>query len=396
MKNKLIDSRRNFIKSGIVLTSGLPFIQACGLLTSREESGVDSTQNYIIFSQRGRYGGWPANHGIWNWGDEILISFQDCEHSGEWRNRHSVVPDCERYTIFARSLVGGRSWRIERPAIKYTTDETGGPVTTDDLMLCPGSIDFSHPDFCAQFTLSGTRARNPSWWSYSLDRGHHWIGPYSIDPMGFTGVNARTDYHVLLSSEMMVFLTVTKGNGDEGRVVCAKLSDGGAKWELLGCLGDEPAGWEIMPASAQRKNGDWVVIVRVMEPLTGENSKRFCLKQYVSSDGGKSWRCDGPITPYTTGPGGNPSALVAMKNGNWCVSYGMRDEPFGMCCMFSHDEGRSWLDEKILRTDAACWDIGYPCMVENARGELVVGYYYNTRPDEERFIAATIFTEDDF
>ena len=23
-----------------------------------------------IYSHKGRFGGWPANHGIWSWGDE--------------------------------------------------------------------------------------------------------------------------------------------------------------------------------------------------------------------------------------------------------------------------------------------------------------------------------------
>jgi len=384
----------------VLLIAVLVFCTLLVILLQREQPSQSQTlkiepmvQHYTAFYEPTRYGGWPANHGIWNWGDEILISFQDCEHTGKWENKHSVVPSCERYMIFSRSLDGGRTWKTERPSVKHVTDETKGPTDTSDLTLCPGGIDFSHPDFCASFTLTGTHSYNPSWWLYSLDRGRTWSGPHIIDNMGFTGVNARTDYHVLSPSEMLVFLTVTKANGDEGRVICAKLSDGGATWTLLGTLGEEPSGFEIMPASARRKNGDWVVLVRIMEPQTETTPKQFYIGQYVSSDGGASWRYDGPVTGITTGPGGNPPALVVKKSGAWCFSYGWREKPYGIRYKVSHDEGRTWGEEQILRDDAACWDIGYTRMVENASGQLVVGYYYNTTPDAERVIAVTVFDE---
>jgi hypothetical protein len=39
--------------------------------------------------ETGRFGGWPANHGIWSWGDEILVGFS------------------AGYHLFARSMDGG-------------------------------------------------------------------------------------------------------------------------------------------------------------------------------------------------------------------------------------------------------------------------------------------------
>ena len=32
-------------------------------------------QHVDVYYEPGRYGGWPANHGIWSWGDEILVGF---------------------------------------------------------------------------------------------------------------------------------------------------------------------------------------------------------------------------------------------------------------------------------------------------------------------------------
>jgi len=347
-------------------------------------------QHNIIYRQNGRYGGWPANHGGWSWGNEILFSFQDCEDSHVWVDCHSVVPDCERYMIFSRSCDGGKTWRIERPAIKHVTDQTK-PLRTEDILPCPGGIDFTHPDFCATFTMSGTTAKDPSWWCYSLDRGHRWSGPYEIPKLGFTGVNARPEYHVQSSGEMLVFLTVTKENHDEGRVACAKLSNGGSGWELLGCLGEEPEGWEIMPAAAQRENGDWVVLVRGKQPI--ENSRViWYMAQYESYDNCKTWHKKEHVLPLSRSS--NPPALTVMKNGSWCLCYGWRDLPYGLRCKFSRDEGRTWGPERVLRDDAACWDLGYVRMAENALGQLVAAYYYNDTPEGERYIAATIFDEE--
>jgi hypothetical protein len=51
----------------------------------------ESIRHVIVYRLPGRYGGWPANHGIWHWGDEILVGFEagyfkynDSRHSIDW------------------------------------------------------------------------------------------------------------------------------------------------------------------------------------------------------------------------------------------------------------------------------------------------------------------------
>ena len=34
-----------------------------------------SIRHVIVYQKSGRFGGWPANHGIWLWGNEILVGF---------------------------------------------------------------------------------------------------------------------------------------------------------------------------------------------------------------------------------------------------------------------------------------------------------------------------------
>src|SRR5258708_19512225 len=33
-------------------------------------------KNVVVYQEAGRFGGWPANHGVWSWGNEILVGFE--------------------------------------------------------------------------------------------------------------------------------------------------------------------------------------------------------------------------------------------------------------------------------------------------------------------------------
>src|SRR5207244_10249399 len=47
-------------------------IALAGLAAATEPS----PKHGVVFQEEGRFGGWPANHGIWSWGDEILVGFE--------------------------------------------------------------------------------------------------------------------------------------------------------------------------------------------------------------------------------------------------------------------------------------------------------------------------------
>ena len=57
----------------------------------------------------------------------------------------------------------------------------------------------------------------------------------------------------------------------------------------------------------------------------------------------------------------------------------------------SRDEGRTWEAERILRSDARDWDLGYTRSVQRNDGKIVTVYYYNDASQPERYIAATIW-----
>src|SRR5205823_14123979 len=95
----------------------------------------------IVYQEAGRFGGWPANHGIWSWGDEIVVGFLS-GHFVPIERRHAIDESKPKEDWQARSLDGGETWQVEKPP-NLNRPGSGGPEPVD----CPGGIDFAHPDF---------------------------------------------------------------------------------------------------------------------------------------------------------------------------------------------------------------------------------------------------------
>src|SRR6516162_5109961 len=112
-------------------------------------------EHVMVFHEPGRFGGWPANHGIWSWGDEILVGFSREFHKDLGPERHNIDREKPEDHLLARSLDNGKTWSIENPAEKGVLLGTPGmqhgtvppgysePAPVD----CPGGINFTHRDF---------------------------------------------------------------------------------------------------------------------------------------------------------------------------------------------------------------------------------------------------------
>lgn len=338
-------------------------------------------ENIIIYKEPGRFGGWPANSGIWSWGDEIVVGFV----SGYFQRKakgHAIDNSKPSYNWQARSLDGGKAWLLEKPDILEPFYQ-GGKQPED----FSGGIDFKHPDFAMTCRRSGIHAGSVSWFLYSYDRCKTWNGPYKIPMFGQKGIAARTDYAVISKDECIVFLTATKSNGREGRVFCAQVTEGGASWKFLSWITPEPKGYTIMPSHIQLPSGRLLVSVRCAD------NRKYWIDNYISDDGGKSWSfLNTPVED--TGPMGNPASMILLKDGRICITYGYRSKPYGIRAKVSNDSGITWGEEIILRDDAGCWDLGYPRSVQRSDEKIVTTYYYNDSKDEERYIAATIWDLD--
>lgn len=375
----------------------LPYFLLCTMASTNmlySQTNQENIKHIKVYYEPGMIGGWPANHGIWIWDNEILVGFT----KGFYKDRgtgHNIDREKPELHLLARSLDGGESWNIEDPGKSGSGDlvvTTGwlGVLRTDvqpqELIDCKG-INFKHPDFAftARMTNSDTCAGESRYW-YSYDRGHSWEGPSKLPNFGTKGTQARTDYIIDSKNECMLFITAAKSNGREGRPMCVKTTDGGKNWSFVSWIAPEPEGYSIMPASVRLSARKILVTVR-----RREKSGTF-IAGYLSSDNGRTWsHLDNPVED--TGIG-NPPAMVKMRDGRICLVYGYRAEPnSSIRAKISSDNGKTWSKDYFLRDDGSGQDIGYPRVVQRPDGKIVAVYYFeDKKTGRERYIAATIWT----
>jgi predicted neuraminidase len=348
-------------------------------------------QHVMVYHEAGRFGGWPANHGIWSWGDEILVGFSAGTHKDNGPNRHAIDHDKPEEHLLARSRDGGLTWSIENPSQKGALIPVGPAlhgVTPPGLKEkpwrdCPGGIDFTHPDFALTVRMTDVNA-GPSRFSYSTDRGHTWEGPFRLPLFDQKGIAARTDYVVNGKHDLTLFLTAAKRNGREGRPLCVRTIDGGKTWKFVAWIADEPAGYAIMPSTVRLGAKELLTAVRHRE-----ESKAW-IETYRSLDDGATWKPDTKPAPDLGE--GNPASMIRLTDGTVCLTYGQRRAPFGIRARLSKDGGRTWGDEIVLRDDGGGRDLGYPRSVQRRDGKVVTVYYlWGKKTGPERYVAATIW-----
>ena len=362
-----------------------------------EESEIRNTprprtdiQHVKVYDEPGRFGGWPANHGIWSWGDEMLVGFSAGYHQDRGPNRHAIDPQRAEEHLLARSLDGGQTWSIENPAKQGALIPAGNALhgmTPPGLkekpwQECAGGIDFSHPDFAMTLRMTDVDS-GPSRFYYSTDRGKSWQGPFRLPMFDQLGIAARTDYVVNGKDDCFLFLTAAKPNGQEGRPFCARTLDGGQTWRFVSWINETPDGFAIMPSTIRLSDTSLLTAVR-----RRSGPKRW-IETYRSPDDGQTWHLD--TTPAPNLGEGNPPSMIRLSDGRVCLTYGYRSAPFGIRARLSGDNGRTWSDEIILRDDGGGRDVGYPRSVQRPDGMVVTVYYIHDTSKGNRYIAATIW-----
>jgi hypothetical protein len=362
---------------------------------SKRDSGMNVI-HHEVFRKKGAFAGWPANYGLWSWGDEVLTVFA-VGSVGEKGEIHEL----DRHRSFqpqqARSSDGGRTW-VSEPFEGRTPG--GRSLSADehldgsrkmrprvdrdaDLQSINRPIDFLDPQTIVMCARTGLSEDSISWFYVSRSRGKRWEGPFA-----FCGLNlplaARTDIVALGRHDALFMLTTSKTDGAEGRVFCARTSNGGMDFEIGAFVGEEPQGYRIMPSSVALPDGRILTAVR----CSGKSSDRGWIELYSSGDHGRTWTPLGTAVE-NTGSGGNPAALLRLEDGSLVLVYGYRDVPFGIRMTVSADEGGTWICDKALRSDGGTPDLGYPRVVRVGDNRLLVVYYINDGEGEERYIAAT-------
>jgi hypothetical protein len=111
-------------------------------------------QHVVIYAEPGRFAGWPANHGIWSWGDEILVGFSR-GYDKDWGPFHHIDKEKPEEFLLARSTDGGRTWSIEPPSPPGALTGTAGMrhgiiprgATEERPATLQDPIEFTHPGF---------------------------------------------------------------------------------------------------------------------------------------------------------------------------------------------------------------------------------------------------------
>lgn len=335
-------------------------------------------EHVVVYKHDGHFAGWPANNGIWVWRDEIVVGFILGGFRFVEGEDHPIDPDKPELPRFARSLDGGQTWSIEIPSF---LDEKGGQRTPIERSE---PVDFSHPDFAMRLRQNRTPPGHSRIY-YSHDRCRTWEGPYKLPLFGQKEIMARTDYLVNGPHDAMAFVTAAKQDGQEGRVFCTRTIDGGQSWRFISWIGPEPKGFAIMPATIRLSP------TNILTTLRRQEGTEHWIDAYRSTDNGKTWRLVKERLADTGASEGNASSLNRLTDGRLVLTYGYRAVPYGIRARISRDDGVTWSTEIVLRDDAGCWDLGYPATAQRADGKLVTVYYYNDAPDEERYIAATIW-----
>jgi hypothetical protein len=346
-------------------------------------------RHVVIDNEPGRFAGWPANHGIWSWGNEILVGFS----RGFYKDRgpyHHIDHDKPEEYLLARSRDGGETWSVERPnppgaligtpGMRHGSMPPGAPEERPVELGDP--IDFTHPDFALTVRMENSN-NGVSRFYYSYDRGHTWRGPYRLPLFGQKGVMGRTDYVVNGPSDGLLFLTASKPNGKEGRPFVARTVDGGKSWTFLSFIGPEPIGYAIMPSTVRVGPTRLVTTIRRLDP------PKSWIDAYASDDNGASWSL--LSTPEPDTGEGNPPSLLKLPDGRLGLTYGLRRDPLGIFVRLSTDDGKTWSAPFALRDDGGSRDLGYVRSVLRPDGKVVSVYYYNDRTSPARYLAATVW-----
>lgn len=381
----------------------LLFVFILSYSISHGQTEANNVEHITVFHKKGKFGGWPANFGIWNWGSEILVGFAQGSYKNLGTERHNIDREKPEHHLMARSKDGGVTWEIEDPAKEdngalFVPDKGShhGIERTDvrfQKVRKPSKIHFTDPNLAFTVKMTNGDGGDSYYW-YSYDRGHSWEGPVLLPEFNGMGTAPRTDYIISGKHECTLFLTAPKSNGEEGRLICVRTKNGGKDWTFLSFIGDEPrSGYSIMPASVRLSANELLVTARE------KRNNASYISTYYSADNGASWtQWDNAVDEAGIG---NPPAMIKLKDGRICLIYGYRadvesirkgEKTSDIRAKLSDDNGKTWSEDYILRNDGSGRDVGYPRVIQRPDGKIVTVYYFmdmDTGP--ERYIGATIW-----
>lgn len=257
-------------------------------------------------------------------------------------DRDSGVIETAKGTLIA-TMFNSFAYQIHMNAPERLLNATFGKET-------PAMLRRWHT-YDAATTQEQKQAETGYWMMRSTDGGLNWLPRYRV-----LGYSPHGPVNLL---DGRLFYATSNGR----KAIAYTSSDDGLTWDML----------SEMPVRAgelhavQAANG--TLIVQVRDKIVVEGKTRQNTSQILSTDGGRTW------TEKVKVADGFPSHLIRLKDGTLLMTYGWRQEPFGIRGRISRDHGQTWSDEFILTQDAADWDLGYPSTAQLADGSLLTVWY---------------------
>jgi len=210
------------------------FFAGCSPVAATNEILKDGEviKHSILHQEAGRFCGWPANNGVWNWGDEIVVGFH-LKYYKESIEGHSINRNKPTTRLLARSLDGGKTIRF----LSWIGPE---PITYD---IMPSTVRLSANELVASIRHYD---RGDIRWGRidiyrSTDNGLSWE---YLGPAAETGDHSGNPPSMLKLRDGRLCLTYcfrTKPHS-----VRAKFSsDGGKTWGDVIHLRDDGRTWDI-------------------------------------------------------------------------------------------------------------------------------------------------------
>lgn len=349
-------------------------------------------QHVIVYAEEGRFAGWPANNGVWIWGDEILVGFTTGDYVVS--SSHNIGEPYRSW--LARSLDGGESWQVEYPS---NFVGSGG-----DLLPVAEPINFTHPDFAMRVegcAYHGSESPRGTFY-FSYNKGHAWQGPFAFaglaDLPQFVGaeMTPRTDVVVNGPKDCLVFMSARSPEAwGADRTFCARTTDGGLTFDFVTWVVPPSDPYRAVMPSTVRCSA--TTLVSALRRRNMADADADCwIDAYVSRNDRRNWAFLSRIGE-TGAYNGNPPALARLRDGRLCCVYGNRNRR-QLIARYSRDEGASWSTEHVLRDDYHSvqddQDFGYPRLVQRTDGCLVAMVYWATVARSHQHIAATIWDPD--
>ena len=102
------------------------------------EEPTTALRHVVVYREEGRFAGWPANHGIWAWGDEILVGFSRGYYQDRGPFHHIDKEKPEEFLLAAasteerpgrsRSLSRGAFWPARRGCVTGSCRRVWTPI----------------------------------------------------------------------------------------------------------------------------------------------------------------------------------------------------------------------------------------------------------------------------